>query len=121
RPEQIIASLQFEVDLPLANQSRLRRDASAQICDLRRCALHPENPAGFSAKIANLLQPLPKACRLIQAPYSAAENQAVQNESKIHFERGAAQAAPHPIEMKRSFISMAAQRKQAFFILHLSA
>ena len=28
-----------KVDLPLANQSRLWRDASAQICDLRRCAL----------------------------------------------------------------------------------
>ncbi len=52
RPEQIIASLQFEVDLPLANQSRLRRDASAQICDLRRCALRPEISAEISAKIA---------------------------------------------------------------------
>ena len=55
RPEQIIATLQFEVDLPLANQSRLWRDASAQIKDLRRCALRPEIPAGISAKTVNLL------------------------------------------------------------------
>ncbi|MBR4235127.1 MAG: hypothetical protein IKR85_03585 [Clostridia bacterium] len=48
----------------------------------------------------------PKAERFIQEPYSATESQAVQNESKIHFERGAAQAAPQPIGMKRSFISI---------------
>ena len=49
-----IDSSQFEVDLPLANRSRLWRDALVQIKDLKQRALRPEKSADFSAKTANL-------------------------------------------------------------------
>jgi len=50
-----ILSAQFEVDLPLANRSRLWRDALVQIKDLKQRALRPEKSADFSAKTAILL------------------------------------------------------------------
>ena len=86
RPEQIVATSQFEVDLPSANQSRLRRDASAQICDLRRCALRPEMPQAFQQKLLSCLS----ACR----------NPAV---SEYNLQKS---TQPHPIEMERSSISI---------------
>ncbi|MBQ3760667.1 MAG: hypothetical protein II875_01500 [Clostridia bacterium] len=51
-----ILSLQFEVDLPLANRSRLWRDALVQIKDLKQRALRPKNAAAFLAKTVNLLR-----------------------------------------------------------------
>ncbi|MBQ3760635.1 MAG: hypothetical protein II875_01340 [Clostridia bacterium] len=54
RPRAKIHSAQFEVDLPLANRSRLWRDALVQIKDLKQRALRPKNAAAFLAKTANL-------------------------------------------------------------------
>ncbi len=54
RPRAKIHSAQFEVDLPLANRSRLWRDALVQIKDLKQRALRPKNAAAFLEKTANL-------------------------------------------------------------------
>ncbi|MBQ3760723.1 MAG: hypothetical protein II875_01780, partial [Clostridia bacterium] len=75
RPGAKIHTFQFEVDLPLANRSRLWRDALVQIKDLKQRALRPEKSADFSAKTASLLHKHRKFVVCTKPPLTASKTQ----------------------------------------------